>query len=378
MITPPAMLGVMGGGQLGRYFVLAARDMGYRTTVLEPDPESPAGKVADAHIVAPYDDPAALDQLATTCAVVTTEFENAPARSLSQLVGRTLVRPAPAAIAVTQDRIEEKRFLGELGVNLVPYVVVDTPESLADAIARFTFPSILKTATLGYDGKGQVRCTSAEELTDAWHELGRVACVLEQQMPLERELSVVLARSSTGEIAYYPVSENVHVDGILDTSLTPAVLPGDGHRQAGDLCAAIADTLGFVGVMAVEMFVVGSDVLVNELAPRPHNTGHYTLDACVTDQFQQQVRAICGLALGDTALVVPGVAMVNLLGDLWQQGEPRWDHALYEPRAQLHLYGKVAARPGRKMGHLTVTGYDAESSLETALQLRRQLARAKT
>ena len=374
VITPPAMLGILGGGQLGRYFVIAARTMGYRTTVVEPDPHAPAGRVADVHLVADYDDPAALEQLATTCAVVTTEFENAPATAMVTLVDRTLVRPSPEAIAVTQDRIAEKQFLADIGVNVAPYREIDSAATLADAEASAVFPAIMKTARLGYDGKGQVRVAAAADLVAAWAALGSVPCVLEQQLPLDRELSVVLARTADGRVAYYPVAENVHVHGILDTSSVPAVLPGDGHHQAGELCAGIAEALQFVGVLAVEMFVVGNDVLVNELAPRPHNTGHYTLDACVTDQFQQQVRAICGLALGDTGLAVPGVAMVNLLGDLWGDGEPRWATALAEPSAHLHLYGKQQARPGRKMGHLTVTSTSsAADALHVAQRLRSEL-----
>ncbi len=372
VITPPAMLGILGGGQLGHYFVMAARTMGYRTTVLEPDPDAPAGRVADVHLVAPYDDPDALDQLATTCAVVTTEFENAPATAMATLIDRTLVHPPPAAIATTQDRIAEKAFLEDIGVNIGPYRIIETAWQLANA-ADFAFPAILKTARLGYDGKGQRVCESFDDLEAAWAELGQVPCVLEQKLVLERELSMIVARTLDGRTASYPVSQSHHVRGILDTSYTPAYLPGDGHAQAAELCIYIAEELGFVGVMAVEMFVVGTDVLVNELAPRPHNTGHYTLDACLTSQFQQQVRAICGLALGDTKLVVPGVSMVNLMGDLWEAGEPNWAIVLANPAVHLHLYGKREARPGRKMGHLTVTAGTAMGATSLARRLRRQL-----
>ncbi len=372
MITPPAMLGILGGGQLGSYFVMAARTMGYRTTVVEPDPHAPAGKVADVHIVAAYDDPAALDQLAVTCAVVTTEFENAPAAALERLATHIPVRPSASAIAVTQDRIAEKQFLVDIGVAVAPYMVVDTDDDIESA-ATFTFPAILKTARLGYDGKGQVRCASYADLAPAWEQLGRVACVLEQRMNLTRELSVVLARGVDGTTACYPVSQNQHVHGILDVSYTPANLPGTGHADAAELCTYIAEELGFVGVMGVEMFVVGQDVLVNELAPRPHNSGHYTLDACVTSQFEQQVRAVCGLALGDTKLIVPGVAMVNLLGDLWTAGEPKWEKALQHSCVHLHLYGKVEPRAGRKMGHLTVTTSTAMGATSLARRIRKQL-----
>lgn len=374
-VTPPAMLGILGGGQLGRYFVMAARTMGYSTTVLEPDPHAPAGKVADVHLVAPYDDPAALAQLAATCAVVTTEFENAPASAMEQLVGSTLVHPSPAAIAICQDRLAEKRFLDDIGVNVGPYRSIESDDDVA-AAADLSYPAILKTARLGYDGKGQVKVASHPELAAAWDQLGRVACVLEERLNLSRELSMVLARTADGRTATYPVAQNQHINGILDTSRVPADLPGDGHDQAADLCTYIAGELQFVGVMAVEMFVVGNRVLVNELAPRPHNTGHYTLDVCLTSQFEQQVRAVCGLALGDTRMLVPGAAMANLLGDLWADGEPDWAIALADPAAHLHLYGKAEARPGRKMGHLTVTTGTAMGAYSLARRLRRQLVKS--
>jgi 5-(carboxyamino)imidazole ribonucleotide synthase len=329
--------------------------------------------VADVHVVAAYDDTEALEQLASTCAVVTTEFENAPAAAMATLMDRTAVHPPPAAIAVTQDRIAEKRFLEEIGVAIGPYRVIETAADIADA-ADFSYPAILKTARLGYDGKGQEGCWTHDEVAASWDALGNVPCVLEQKLQLERELSVVLARTADGRTASYPVSQSHHVRGILDTSYTPAYLPGDGHEQAAELCTYIAEELQFVGVMAVEMFVVGTDVLINELAPRPHNTGHYTLDACLTSQFEQQVRAICGLALGETRLLVPGVSMVNLMADLWEHGEPNWAIVLQNPAAHLHLYGKSEPRPGRKMGHLTVATGTAMGATSLARRLRKQLA----
>ena len=371
-ITPPAMLGILGGGQLGRYFVLEAHTMGYRTTVLEPDPHAPAGKVADVHLVAAYDDPAALAQLAATCAVVTTEFENAPAAAMERLAEHTLVRPSPSALATCQDRIVEKQFLTDIGVPVAPYRVIHAEADVVEA-AGFAFPAILKTARLGYDGKGQVRCDSHEVLIDAWHQLGRVPCVLEERLPLDREISLVLARTPAGRTAFYAVAENEHVNGILDISFAPAKLGEGGQQAAQELGGYIAEQLDYVGVLAVEMFVVGSEVFVNELAPRPHNSGHYTLDACITSQFEQQVRAICNLALGDTRMLVPGVAMVNLLGDLWAGGEPNWVRALSQPAAHLHLYGKAEARPGRKMGHLTITSGTPMGASNLARRLRRQL-----
>jgi 5-(carboxyamino)imidazole ribonucleotide synthase len=355
-ITPPAMLGILGGGQLGRYFVLAAQRMGYQVTVLEPDPDAPAGKVADVHLVAPYDDPTALATLADTCAVVTVEFENAPAAALETIADRVPVRPSPKAVAITQDRISEKQFLRDLGANVAPYRVILTEEDLAAAV-DFEFPAILKTARLGYDGKGQHGVWTESDLPGMWANLGNVPCVLEKKLTLDRELSVVMARTA---------------DGRVDTSYVPAHLPDGAQEGAWKLCTAIAERLGFVGVMAVEMFVVGNDVYVNELAPRPHNSGHYTLDVCLVSQFEQQVRAICGLALGDTRMVVPGVAMVNLLGQLWDKGEPKWQHVLENPAAWLHLYGKKEPREGRKMGHITVASGTAMGSTAVARQLRKK------
>ena len=373
MITPPAMLGILGGGQLGRYFVMAARTMGYRTTVLEPDPHAPAGALADVHLVAAYDDPAALAQMAATCAVITTEFENAPAEALRAIEPSVPLRPSPHAIGICQDRIAEKAFLDEIGVGVCPYLPIRSAADVAAAATDLTFPAVLKTARLGYDGKGQVRVTTHADLAAAWAQLGEVPCVLEQRLFLTRELSMVLARTADGRTACYPLAQNQHVHGILDTTSVPAHVPKEANDDAAELCTYIAEELGFVGVMGVEMFVVGNDVLVNELAPRPHNTGHYTLDACLTSQFEQQVRAVCGLALGPTKLQVPGVAMVNLLGDLWADGEPRWAEALAEPSAHLHLYGKAEARPGRKMGHLTVTTGTAMGATSLARRLRKRL-----
>lgn len=371
-ITPPATIGVLGGGQLGWYFVLAAHQMGYRTTVLEPDPHAPAGRVADVHLVAAYDDHEALAQMAATCAVITTEFENPPAAALTQLAETTLVRPSPAAIATCQDRIAEKAFLTDIGVPVGPYRVIVAEADVAEA-AAFTFPAILKTARLGYDGKGQIRCDSHEVLVDAWQQLGRVPCVLEEQLRLTREISLVLARTADGRVAHFPAAQNDHVNGILDITYAPAKLGEGGQEAAEDLCSYIAEELDYVGVLAVEMFIVGHDVYVNELAPRPHNSGHFTLDACMTSQFEQQLRAVCNLPLGDPSMLVPGVAMANLLGDLWDKGEPRWDRALSQKSAHLHLYGKREPRPGRKMGHLTVTSGTPIGASNLARRLRRQI-----
>jgi 5-(carboxyamino)imidazole ribonucleotide synthase len=359
MIAPPATLGVLGGGQLGRYFVMAARTMGYRTMVLEPDLHAPAGKVADEHLVAAFDDEAALQHLATTCAAITTEFENPPATAMELLAVHTVVRPSPSAIAITQDRRAEKRFLDGAGVAIAPFSVIETDADV-NAATEFHYPAILKTARLGYDGKGQIAIASHDRLREAWEALNREGCVLEERLNLDSEVSVVLARGASGTTAVYPVAANDHVDGILDCTVVPCVVPG-----ATELAEGVAAALDYVGVLAVEMFVVDGRLLVNELAPRPHNSGHWTLDAARTSQFEQQVRSLCGMGLGNPSLLAPAVAMVNLLGDLWTDGEPDWSMALGHPDCSLHLYGKQTPRPGRKMGHLTVTAatpHDAERS----------------
>jgi 5-(carboxyamino)imidazole ribonucleotide synthase len=356
-ITPPATIGVLGGGQLGRYLVMAARTMGYRTMVLEPDPAAPAGAVAHEHLIAAYDDPTAVDHLAAHCAVVTTEFENAPASTLARLAQRVRVAPSPQAVAITQDRMVEKTFLTSMGCAVGPYRTIASSDDVS--AGGDVFPAILKTARLGYDGKGQITVDQGDDLARAWDRLGRVPCVLEERLPLEAELSVVLARNPQGQVAAFAPTQNHHRDGILDLSIAPVT--GPLAPQATALAVRIAEALDYVGVLGVEMFVVNGTLLVNELAPRPHNSGHWTLDGARTSQFEQQVRAICGLALGDTALTVPAIAMVNLLGDCWRHGEPHWAAALSSPSAHLHLYGKAEPRPGRKMGHLTVTGTDAVS-----------------
>ena len=367
MITPPATLGILGGGQLGRYFVMAARTMGYGTVVLEPDPHAPAGKVADEHIIAAFDDESALKHLAATCAVVTTEFENPPAAAMEFLALHTAVAPSGSAVAIAQDRRTEKAFLRTAGVPLAPHAVIETDDHL-DVARDFHYPAILKTARLGYDGKGQVAVASPDDLDDAWLQLSRQPCVLEQRLQLDGEVSVVLARDARGNTATYPVAHNTHVNGILDCTIVP--FPDNG---ATDLADRIATALDYVGVLAVEMFIVDRQLLVNELAPRPHNSGHWTLDAARTSQFEQQVRAVCGVGLGDPSITVPAAAMVNLLGDLWTDGEPDWSAVLAEPAAALHLYGKSMPRPGRKMGHITVTAATPDEAQQRATVIRSRL-----
>lgn len=368
-VEPPAMIGMLGGGQLGRYALMAARVMGYRTAVLDPDPAAPAAAVADVVLTAPFDDEVALTDLGDRCEVVTTEFENPPAASLHLLARRTRVAPSPEAVSIAQDRIREKTFLTEIGMPVGGWAVIDSP----DADPDIRYPAILKTARLGYDGKGQRLVADASEMRAAWRLLGSVPCVIEEALALDTEVSVVVARTTAGGFAAYPVVENTHVDGILDLTVAPAwVSPKLADRATG-LAMAIADALSYVGVLAVEMFVVGGELFVNELAPRPHNSGHWTLDAAMTSQFQQQIRAVCGLALGDTGMTRPAAAMVNLLGDRWDAGEPSWAAALDHPNVALHLYGKAAPRPGRKMGHLTAWGASREEAEVLALDARSAL-----
>jgi 5-(carboxyamino)imidazole ribonucleotide synthase len=370
-ILPGATFGVLGGGQLGRYALMAARTMGYRTAVLDPDPHAPAKALADVRIDAAFGDETALAALATEADVVTIEFENPPAAALDYLSARTRVAPSPRAVAIAQDRIREKQFLVESGFPVAPYAVVDVP----DADPLVTYPAILKTARLGYDGKGQRTVEDGSAMRAAWRLLGSVPCVLEQALALETEVSVVAARTAAGDVTAFPVAENTHVDGILDLTVVPAQVNRRLADRAVGLAMAVCDALDYVGVLAVEMFVVDGDLLVNELAPRPHNSGHWTLDAAQTSQFAQQVRAVCGLALGDTTMTRPAAAMANLLGDLWLAGTPDWKQLLEQRNVTLHLYGKAAPRPGRKMGHITAWARSPHEARTLALGARSLLTR---
>ncbi len=375
MILPPSTLGILGGGQLGRMFAVAARTMGYRVMVLDPDPESPAGAMADVHLCADYRDSAALERMGRACAAVTTEFENVPADSLEFLAQFCPVRPGAAAVAIAQDRHDEKTFLRSHGFATAPFATVEKHGDLAAAFQSIGSPALLKTARMGYDGKGQARVNSLAELEAAFEQMGAVTCVLEAWLPLQTEISVVVARGADGQTAAFPAAENRHSGGILDVSIVPASVSAELAAQALETAQAIATALDYCGVLAVEFFVLGDGrMVINEMAPRPHNSGHYTLDACLTSQFEQQVRALAGLPLGAPDLLRP-VAMVNLLGDLWRDGqEPPWDVVLSQPRAKLHLYGKQGARPGRKMGHFNVLAESADDALKTALELRGALA----
>lgn len=366
MIRPGATLGVLGGGQLGRMFAIRAREMGYRVVVLEPDPLSPAAAVADQHLVAPYADERALAELAELCAAVTVEFENVPADALESLARSVPVRPGAAAVAVAQDRLAEKEFLRAHGLPTAPFAAVDRQADLETAFAELGPPALLKTRRLGYDGKGQAPADSPDQARAAFAGFGKRPCILERRLELELELSVVLARGADGNVAAFPAGENTHRNGILHTTVVPARVPARLAREAGDLAVEVARKLEYVGVLGVELFVAGGGRLfVNELAPRPHNSAHYTLDACATDQFEQQVRALTGLPLGDPRLLSP-VAMVNVLGDAWAGGEPRWERALALPGVKLHLYGKAEPRPGRKMGHLNCLARSADEALGLA------------
>ena len=373
MILPPATLGLLGGGQLGRMFTIAARTMGYRVVVLEPDVHSPAGDIADEHITAGYEDSAALDNIARQCAAITTEFENAPASSLTALGANRTVRPSGASVSIAQDRIREKTFLRDNGFPVGPFAVIDQHKSLPESVGDLRFPALLKTARMGYDGKGQAKVGSVAEAETIHAQWGHTACVLEEFLPLALEVSVVLARGADGETRPFPLAENQHRDGILDVSISPARVSSAVEEKAKTLAMALANKLDYVGVLAVEFFVLNDDTLfINEIAPRPHNSGHYTIDACRTSQFEQQVRTLCGLPLGDPSLHTP-VVMINLLGDVWANGEPRWDAILRHPGAKLHLYGKRQPRPGRKMGHFTVMADTVEEALRIAMQIKMEL-----
>ncbi len=382
----PMTLGVMGGGQLGRMFVQAAQAMGYFTAVLDPDPASPAGLVAHFHIDTPYDDEQGLAQLMQRCDAITTEFENVPAPALVTLGAHRPVAPAANCVAVAQDRIQEKAHFVQCGpisgVYPAPYAAIETPELLA-AVPADLLPGIVKTARLGYDGKGQIRVKDHAELAAAWEQLGRVPCVLEKLMPLQSECSVIVARGADGQAVAFPVQKNTHRDGILAiTEVFEGAVPAGLAARAQASTVAIAHHLSYVGVLCVEYFVVdngagGSDLIVNEMAPRPHNSGHYTQNACDISQFEAQVRALAGLPLPTPRQHSPAI-MVNLLGDLWfhpngvraqaseQPVSPPWAQVLALPGTHLHLYGKLSARKGRKMGHLNITGASVAEVRDTA------------
>ena len=371
-----ATLGVMGGGQLGRMFVHAAQAMGYFTVVLDPDAASPAGRVSHHHIQTDYWDEQGLAQLMQRCAAITTEFENVPAPALMTLGAHRPVAPASEAVAIAQDRAAEKAHFVRCGVPVAPHAVIEKAEQLA-AVSDNLLPGILKTTRMGYDGKGQIRVKTREALVDAWAALKNVPCVLEKMLPLQAECSVIVARGADGQMVNFPVQLNVHRDGILAvTSVYEGAVPADVAAQAVAATRAIAEGLHYVGVLCVEFFLLeGGQLVVNEMAPRPHNSGHYTMNACDQSQFELQVRTLAGLPLTQPRQHSSAI-MLNLLGDLWPEAtptgkgptSPTWGQVLALPGTHLHLYGKLSARPGRKMGHLNITGATPEAVRATALQ----------
>ena len=372
IIAAPAMLGMLGGGQLGRFFVIAAHEMGYQVTVLDPSKNSPAGTIADVHLCAEYDDAQALAHMAKTCVAVTTEFENVPANTLAQLAESIIVRPSADSVSVAQHRVLEKNFIKQAGLPIAPFAVVNSAEDLPDDDSDL-YPAILKVARFGYDGKGQARVKNKTEALAAFVDFKQEVCVLEKMLPLDIEVSVVLARDAQGNIMSFPTVENQHLNGILDISIAPARCSAVIKARAQALAKKLATALDYVGVLGVEFFVVGKEILVNEIAPRPHNSGHYTIDASVTNQFEQQVRALVGLPLGSAVLHSKAV-MVNILGDSWvNHQEPAWHRSFAQGNLKLHLYGKPEARKGRKMGHFTVIDANQKAALNTALIARGEL-----
>ncbi|MCC7361160.1 MAG: 5-(carboxyamino)imidazole ribonucleotide synthase [Anaerolineales bacterium] len=375
MLLPGATLGILGSGQLGRMLALEARRLGYRVQVFSPESDSPTGQVADREVVAAYDDLDAVAGFARGVDVVTFEFENVPAATAAAAAAHTLVRPNGAVLHTTQHRRREKDFLAGAGLPVTPYAAVDSLPELEAALKRIGLPAVLKTAGFGYDGKGQARINAASEAAAAWQAIGAQAAILEAWVPFERELSVVAARGADGDYRHFGVVENTHAQHILDLTVAPAAVPPEVAAEAVAISRVVLEALEVVGVLCVEFFLApGGKLLVNELAPRPHNSGHFTLEACATSQFEQQLRAVCGLPLGATDQRAPA-AMAQLLGDLWAGGEPNWAAALALPGVALHLYGKRVARRGRKMGHLTVPAPTVEEARARALAARAALTR---
>ena len=376
LLPPGSTLGVLGSGQLGRMFAIAARRMGYRVHTLSPDTDTPTGQVADREITAAYDDLDAVRAFAREVDVVTFEFENVSSAATEAAAHFAPVRPAGSVLHITQNRLREKAFLAGAGFPVAPFAAVRSLAELEAALAVICAggtPAVLKTAGWGYDGKGQVKIAAPEEAAAAWEAIGAQEAILEAFVDFDRELSVVAARGLDGSFVHYGTIENRHRHHILDVSTAPAVVPPIVERDAITIARGVLEGLDVVGVLAVEMFLTRDfRLLVNELAPRPHNSGHLTFDACVTSQFEQQLRAICGLPLGSTELLRPA-AMANLLGDLWSQGEPDWAAACRDPDVKLHLYGKTAPRPGRKMGHLTALATTAEAAMRKVVKARERL-----
>ena len=372
-ILPGATLGVLGSGQLGRMFAMAARRMGYRVHVLSPESDSPAGQIADVEVRASYDDLDQVSRFARDVDVVTFEFENVPAPTAEAAARFAPVRPAGRVLHTAQQRAREKTFLRDHGFPVTPFAHVTTDDELVAAVETVGLPAVLKTAQFGYDGKGQAKVTTREEAVSAWQSMRRQEAVLERFITFEREVSVVAARGLDGWVASYGVIENAHANHILDVSVMPAGVTPVTERRAAEIARGVLETLDVVGVLCVEFFVTGDgELLINELAPRPHNSGHLTIDACMTSQFELQVRAVCGLPAGSVEQLRPA-AMANLLGDVWSRGEPDWAAACALPGVHLHLYGKTEPRSGRKMGHLTALASSPGQARDLAVNARRAL-----
>lgn len=372
-VLPGSTIGVLGSGQLGRMFAIAARRMGYRVHTYSPDRDSPTGQIADVEVDAPYEDLDRVRQFASAVDVVTFEFENVPAPTAEAAASRALVRPAGDVLHTTQHRLREKTFLQQHGFPVTRFEAIRAPEDLLCVVPAFG-PAILKTAGFGYDGKGQYRVANLAEAQAAWDAMGRQEAVLESVVDFAAELSVVGVRGADGQCMFFAPSCNQHVAGILDVSSAPAPFGPQVDRDAIAIARGILEQLNVTGVLCVEFFMTrDGKLLVNEIAPRPHNSGHLTIDACITSQFEQQLRSVCGLPLGSTAMLRPA-AMANLLGDVWTGGEPRWEAALDMPEVKLHLYGKSEARPGRKMGHLTATADTAALAEQRVREARSRLA----
>jgi len=376
VFLPGSTIGVMGGGQLGRMFAIAARRMGYRVHTFSPDEDTPTGQLADREVAARYDDAAAVRDFARGVDVLTFEFENIPVQTVEWAAECCTVRPAAKVLHICQHRLREKEFLDQAAIPLPGFMAVGSAGDLAVAATELGLPAVLKTAAFGYDGKGQRKIAPGDNLAEAWAPFAGTGAVLEQFVRFEKEISVLVARGADGVTVTYPVCENVHRNHILDVTIVPAGIPAQAAEKARALAVEIAEKLDLVGLLAVEMFLLADGgILINELAPRPHNSGHYSFDASVTSQFEQQLRAVCGLPLGNTDSLRPA-AMVNLLGDVWAGGEPDWAAVLAMPDVKLHLYGKAEPRVGRKMGHLVAFGATTADAAQRAIAARAALTKS--
>ncbi len=375
IIAPGSTIGVLGGGQLGRMFAMSARRLGYRVHTLAPEHDTPTGQIADLEVVAAYDDLDRIREFARSVDVVTFEFENVSAAAVAAAEESAIVRPSGRALELTQHRLREKTFLRDQGLPVTPFAAVRGDEDLERAVLEVGRPAVLKTAAFGYDGKGQVTIGPETDLREAWASIGRGEAILEAFIDLDCEISVVAARGVDGSVEAFVPIENAHRRHILDVSVAPAGVSSEIAAQATEVTRAVLAHLDYVGLLCVEFFVARDGrLLINELAPRPHNSGHLTIEACRTSQFEQQLRAICGFQLGSPELLQPA-AMANLLGDLWADGEPNWEAAFAVPDVKLHLYGKATPRPGRKMGHLTALANTPEQAREMVLKARTALQR---